>query len=230
MPLIVLWDIDHTLIENAGVSKEIYAAAFTTVAGFPPREPAPTEGRTDRLIIAELFRRHDLAVPDWADAQVALAGAAVGREAELRRRGYVLPGALEALKAVAAEPGMVSSVLTGNIVENARVKLAAFGLEALVELEVGGYGSDGEDRAELVRKVRQRIAHRDGRGNVFPIALVGDTPRDVEAGRDAGARVLAVASGRYSVSDLESAGADRAIRDLRDSAEVVEQLREWASE
>ena len=29
---IVLWDIDHTLIDNAGVSKEIYAAAFDWAA------------------------------------------------------------------------------------------------------------------------------------------------------------------------------------------------------
>lgn len=39
MELIVLWDIDHTLIENAGVSKEIYAAAFTALSGRAPMGP-----------------------------------------------------------------------------------------------------------------------------------------------------------------------------------------------
>ena len=28
VPRLVLWDIDHTLIENAGVSKEIYSTAY----------------------------------------------------------------------------------------------------------------------------------------------------------------------------------------------------------
>lgn len=56
MPLIILWDIDHTLIENAGVSKDIYAAAFAALTGVLPSRPAATEGRTDRLIMRDMFR------------------------------------------------------------------------------------------------------------------------------------------------------------------------------
>ena len=33
--LLVLWDIDHTLIENHGVNKEIYALAFELLTGRP---------------------------------------------------------------------------------------------------------------------------------------------------------------------------------------------------
>lgn len=44
MALIVLWDIDHTLIDNAGVSKEIYAAAYEAVTGSRPARAAVTEG------------------------------------------------------------------------------------------------------------------------------------------------------------------------------------------
>ena len=32
-PILVLWDIDHTLIENHGVNKETYALAFTLLTG-----------------------------------------------------------------------------------------------------------------------------------------------------------------------------------------------------
>ena len=60
MQLIVLWDVDHTLVDNAGVSKEIYANAFKALAGRDADLPAPTEGRTDRAIMREMFVQHAL--------------------------------------------------------------------------------------------------------------------------------------------------------------------------
>jgi hypothetical protein len=33
--LLVLWDVDHTLIENNGVNKETYAYAFELLTGRP---------------------------------------------------------------------------------------------------------------------------------------------------------------------------------------------------
>ncbi|HEY8980474.1 MAG TPA: haloacid dehalogenase, partial [Streptomyces sp.] len=87
MQLTVLWDIDHTLIDNAGVSKEIYAAAFTALTGFAPTSPARTEGRTDRLIMRELLLRHGVPEPRWELVQAALTQAGQERFEELRTRG-----------------------------------------------------------------------------------------------------------------------------------------------
>ncbi|MET4668933.1 phosphoglycolate phosphatase-like HAD superfamily hydrolase [Streptomyces sp. PvR018] len=105
MELFVLWDIDHTLIENAGVSKEIYAAAFRALSGREPTEPARTEGRTDRLIMRDMFVREGLPVPDWPFVETALAQAGEARLEELRRRGAALPGVHDALKAASAQAG-----------------------------------------------------------------------------------------------------------------------------
>ncbi|CAM5730047.1 hypothetical protein SANTM175S_10595 [Streptomyces antimycoticus] len=91
MRLIVLWDIDHTLIDNAGVSKETYAGAFTALSGFPPAEAARTEGRTDRLIMRDMFCRHRLPVPDWTAIEAALAHAGEERFDDLRARGRRCP-------------------------------------------------------------------------------------------------------------------------------------------
>jgi hypothetical protein len=52
--------------------------------------------------------------------------------------------------------------------------------------------------------------------------LIGDTPRDVEAGRDGGAYVVAVASDSDSADVLREAGADVVLPDLRDTGAVVE--------
>ncbi|MFJ8954974.1 HAD family hydrolase [Streptomyces sp. NPDC102381] len=225
MPLIVLWDIDHTLIENAGVSKEIYASAFEIAAGRPAVHRARTEGRTDRLILAGMFLDHELEPPAWSLLESALEEAGVGWEAELATRGWALPGVKEALTAVAADPGMVSSVLTGNIRANARVKLAPFGLDELVDLECGAYGADAVNRAALVDVARERIQARYGLGLKTPVVLVGDTPRDVEAALSSGAHVVAVASGEHSESNLREAGAKLVLPDLRDVPELMQHLR-----
>ena len=227
MPLIVLWDIDHTLIENSGVSKEIYAAAFAALTGCPPSAPVMTEGRTDRLIMADLFHRHQAEVPTWEETEGALVEAGAARESDLRQRGYVLPGAREALEALGGEPG-VMSVLTGNIAANALVKLRAFGLDGLVDLAVGAYGADCEDRSGLVPVARQRIRAAYGLPASAPVLLVGDTPRDVQAALANGAEVLAVASGSYDMAALHAAGARIVLPDLRDTTRVMAVLRELA--
>ena len=52
--------------------------------------------------------------------------------------------------------------------------------------------------------------------------MVGDTPRDIEAGHVGGARVVAVATGDYDVARLHEADDDVVILcDLRNSESVV---------
>lgn len=229
MPLIVLWDIDHTLIDNAGVSKEIYAAAFTALADQAPVRPARTEGRTDRLIISDMFRDHGLEPPAWEDALPALEAAGAGREADLSERGRVLPGVRQALKATAEEDDMISSVLTGNIAANARVKLGAFGLDTLLDLGVGAYGADSADRAMLVDMARSRARAAYDLPGDTAVVLVGDTPRDVDAALTSGAHIVAVASGVNSSDELRQAGAHLVLPDLSDLDVLMGHLRNLAN-
>jgi phosphoglycolate phosphatase-like HAD superfamily hydrolase len=221
MALIVLWDIDHTLIDNAGVSKEIYAAAFETVTGSCPVEAAVTEGRTDRLIMRDMFRHNGVNEPEWAEIEAALTRAGEERQGELRRRGMALPGAREVLKAAAAQTSWVSSALTGNIAANARVKLAAFDLDSLLDLSVGAFGADAEERPHLVDVARQRVRLQRGLSVGTPVVLVGDTPRDVEAALASRAHVIAVASGVDSPSVLTAAGASVVLPNLADTDRVL---------
>ncbi|MET7874285.1 HAD family hydrolase [Streptomyces cyaneofuscatus] len=221
MELIVLWDIDHTLIENAGVSKEIYAAAFTALAGRVPAEPARTEGRTDRLIMRDMFQRNGLAEPDWASVEKALADAGEARLHTLSLRGTVLPGVREVLKEASVRSSWVSSVLTGNIADNARVKVAAFGLDSLLDLAVGAYGADALQRPDLVAVARERAERLRGAPDGVPVVLVGDTPRDVEAALATGSEIIAVASGVHSTQELADAGARTVLPDLMDTSRVL---------
>lgn len=228
MQLIVLWDIDHTLIENAGVSKEIYAAAFSSLAGRPPSGPAPTEGRTDRLIMREMLAQHGMPVPEWPVVEAALVRAGEGRVEDLRRRGTALPGVHDALVAASEHAAWVSSVLTGNIAPNARVKLSAFDLDPLLDLAVGAYGADADQRPDLVAVARERALRLRDVPEGAPVVLIGDTPRDVEAALATGSHVIAVASGIHSADELTAAGASTVLPDLADTGRVLSLLEGFA--
>jgi phosphoglycolate phosphatase-like HAD superfamily hydrolase len=229
--ILVLWDIDHTLIENNGVNKETYALAFKLLTGRVAEHRARTDGRTEPEIMRDMLALHGLAATAEHVARMpeTLESATLANARLLRERGHELPGARDVLAAFQASAGIVQSVLSGNIKPNAVTKLSAFGLEGFMDFEVGGYGSDGEVRANLVAVAQARATARYGEAfDKANTVLVGDTPRDVRAGLDGGARVVGVATGSDSVESLRAAGADVVLPDLRDTRAVADTVTSLA--
>lgn len=216
---LVLWDIDLTLIRAGEGGRAIYAAAFEQATGLPLVTHADAAGRLDPDIFHDTLQAHGLTPHEhsfdrFADA---LAAAYAAQTSRLRDQGRVLPGAAEALAALSTVPGVVQTVLTGNIRPVAIAKLAAFGLDRYIDFEIGAYGADDPIRANLVTIAQVRASARHGRPfDRLNTVLIGDTPHDVVAGRQGGAHVIAVASGRYNRSELSRAGADRVLTDLTD--------------
>jgi len=157
--------------------------------------------------------------------------ATVANASRLRDRGHELPGARDALAALQGMPGIVQSVLSGNTRPNAYTKLSAFGLHEYLDLEVGGYGSDDDVRANLVGVAQERASAKYGVSfGPATTVLVGDTPRDVRAGLDGGAHVVAVASGSDDMESLRKAGADVVLPDLRDTQAVVRAVTQFCGQ
>jgi phosphoglycolate phosphatase len=228
--LLVLWDVDHTLIENNGVNKETYAKAFELLTGRRAEHRAETDGRTEPEIMRNMLIAHGIEPTDDYLARVVevLETATVGNASRLRERGHELPGARDVLVALQGIPGVVQSVLSGNTRPNAYTKLSAFGLHEYLDFEVGGYGSDDDVRANLVGVAQERASAKYGVRVVPAITvLVGDTPRDVRAGLDGGAHVVGVASGSDDMDTLRKAGADVVLPDLRDTAAVVRAVTQF---
>jgi phosphoglycolate phosphatase-like HAD superfamily hydrolase len=140
----------------------------------------------------------------------------------MRRRGRALPGAEDALRALAEREDVIQSVLTGNTKESAALKLRAFGLDRYLDLDIGAYGTDDDTRANLVKIARQRAEQAHGvRLSPETTALIGDTPNDVIAAHDGGGRIIAVATGSDSADDLADAGAETVLDDLADTSELL---------
>src|SRR5258708_27297591 len=133
-----------------------------------------------------------------------------------------MPGAAAALAALSGSPLAVQTVLTGNVRPVAAVKLAAFGLDGHLDLDAGAYGGDAELRAGMVHIARLRACARHGATfDARSTVVVGDSRHDVIAGRDGGALVVAVASGRDGEDELRALGPDVVLPDLADTDAVV---------
>jgi phosphoglycolate phosphatase-like HAD superfamily hydrolase len=226
-PRLVLWDVDGTLVESAKLGRDAFFEAFEKVTGAPPREMVPFAGRTDLEIAHDMLESSGVeAGDDLLDSfEEALVEAMAARHEQLRARGRALPGVDAALARLQREPGVVQSLLTGNVERNALVKLSAFGLARYVDFGAGAYGSDHRVRGELVAIARRRAEQRHGLSlEPRDVVLVGDTPLDIAAAREGGARAIGVATGPYDESALRGAGADAVLPDLSDTGTVVREV------
>jgi len=227
MRRLLLWDIDGTLIRGGGVGSQALTQAASTVAGRPIDGNAVImHGKTDPQIFAEAFRAAEIAEdeivkllpPAMAEAERIMAEA----EEELRASGAVIEGVLDMLTRMDALPNVRQTLLTGNLVGNAAVKMAAFDLAHFFDVEVGAYGTDHADRNELVPIALQRVAERRGeRYDPNEVWVIGDTPNDFACAHAAGVRCLLVATGNVPIAELQTLDADAVYPDLTNTDEVV---------
>jgi phosphoglycolate phosphatase-like HAD superfamily hydrolase len=217
-------------VDVARVTRAAYVEAFGAVAGRPLIQLPQMAGRSESEIFFDALALNGVNTSADGDAErllepfgAALAAALQARRDDLVTQGQLLPGAVEAVAAVARLDGVVQTVLTGSSKPNAMLKLRAFGLDGLIDAGIGGYGgSEPYPRGTLLRVARQRAA--ESRGVSFAehaTVYIADSPRDVDAARIGGARSLAVASGRASAAELREAGADAVLPDLTDAAAVT---------
>jgi phosphoglycolate phosphatase-like HAD superfamily hydrolase len=226
----VLWDIDKTLVDIGGISREIYAVAFKAATGLVLERMPDMAGKTDRDLILASLRLHNVTEPEQhlTDFYWALAEATESRANEIKAHGRCLPGAREAVQRLGVVPSLVQSVVTGNIRPIAEIKLASFDLAGPIDFDIGGYGSDDGERATLVRLALQRAQQKYGviylPAQVF---VIGDTSYDIAGAKANSVRAIGVASGGSSADELHAAGADAvlaSLEDLEDTEALVQLL------
>jgi phosphoglycolate phosphatase-like HAD superfamily hydrolase len=182
-------------------------------------------GKTDQQILREIFTMAALAdehidglLPAaMAEAERAMAEA----EAELRELGQTIPGVVALLTRLQGIDGVRQTLLTGNLVANAAIKVAAFDLDHFFDAEIGAYGTDHADRLELVPIALERTEQL--RGDSYEpdqVWVIGDTPNDLACARAGGVRCLIVGT---AFGELD---ADAQVPDFVDVDAVVGLLTE----
>jgi phosphoglycolate phosphatase len=107
---------------------------------------------------------------------------------------------------------------TGNLEPIAHAKLGRVGLDHYFPF--GGFGSDSPERPMLVKKALER-ARENFKFIGDDIFVIGDTPRDINAGIQVGVKTVGVGTGRYSMLELENSGADLVLENLQDKEAFI---------
>jgi phosphoglycolate phosphatase len=220
--LLLLFDIDGTLLRYGGARE--HAAALVQALRETYTVELPDDavsrvgpwGKTDQRIAREVLTAAgideatiDAGRQDWIERAWALF-----RDADLARlRDGAMPGAGDALR-WATEAGHHVALLTGNLEPIAHRKLGAAGLGEWFEGGQGAFGSDAEDRRELVPVARARARGWPATRTV----VIGDAPGDVECALAGGARAVALL-GHFQRDEL--AGAHVLIAQLTDLGDAV---------
>lgn len=214
---LVLFDIDGTLIQTGGAGVKAFARAFQSTFGIENATKAiQFAGRTDTGLAREIFLRAGIN-PNPGDFQRFFDDYVFWLDAYLHQLdGRICPGVTEfidAWKAVSPAPAL--GLLTGNVRLGAEIKLRHFNLwEHFV---VGAFADDHENRNHI-----SAIAHRRGAAllgrELDPegILVIGDTPLDIECAKAIGARSVAVATGSFSLADLNRHSPDWAVASLEE--------------
>jgi phosphoglycolate phosphatase len=214
-PIAVLFDIDGTLITTGGAGGRAWHRAFEQLFGADVDIAKFSEsGQTDPEVALNSFRGALGRDPDRRE-MTRLLGAyldALPDEVEASKGYRVMPGVMDLLPRLRDE-GILLGITSGNLTGAAHIKIARAGLNRFFCF--GGYGSDSNDRTALTAKAIERAGRLYGE----PIDpqrcdVVGDTPRDVAAAHGVGAIAVAVATGDYSVEQLQATGAEHVVATL----------------
>jgi phosphoglycolate phosphatase-like HAD superfamily hydrolase len=142
--------------------------------------------------------------------------------ASIRRGTYHIPPGLKTLlKHLSRDKRVLLGLGTGNMEKGARIKLEPSGFN--VYFLFGGYGSDSFHRWRLLKKAVKR-AEKLAKCKLIPenVYVIGDTPLDVSAGKKAGYKTVAVATGFSEWKELVASRPDHLSRGFTD-------LKKWLS-
>lgn len=211
--MLVLFDIDCTLVDMGGAGMSALTAAAVEVFG-DEGPPLDLAGSTDSGIVRGLFEHFK--VPHDPELEEKFYLSYLPKmEANLKDAsfgGRVLDGVSDLLTNL-EDDGHTLGLMTGNIERGAIVKASHYGLAG--HFGFGSYGDDHWDRNKLGPIALERAERATGKRFTADEALViGDTPKDVRCAHAFGAKCVAVATGSFDEDQLEECGADLVVSDL----------------
>ena len=202
-----LFDIDGTLLNTRdAIHYFAFRNALKSIYGFDATiDGVPVHGNTDIGILRAVCRLQG--VPD-ADFEAKLptinrmmSDEVSQRQAEIRADNC--PSIADLLQRL-YDSGKLIGVVTGNFEKIGWAKLSATGLRKFFHF--GSFSDQTERRADIFRNGLAEVHRRIGPNTVTYV--IGDTPSDIEAAKEVGIPIIAVATGIYSMEKLQSLGPD----------------------
>jgi phosphoglycolate phosphatase len=215
-PLVVLFDVDETLVHTGGSGARSWMAAFDKLYGIPADiGEHSSAGETDPQVARATFRGVLNRDPASDELGKLYAEYLLHLSDDIAKSpGYrVLPSVEQTLMRL-LQSGVMLGLVSGAMEGAARTKLMPANLNRFFVF--GAYGSDSPDRGELTSIAIQKATRLHGEVSPDRVFVVGDTPHDMEATKAAGAVSVGVATGHYSTHELAAAGGVHVLGSLED--------------
>jgi phosphoglycolate phosphatase len=225
---VLLFDIDGTLLDPAGEGRVCLRRALDDVFSFTgPVDSYDMAGKTDWQIVTDVMSAAGLDA-ETITASLPAVFAAYARHVEIAAPSFnmrALPGVLDLVSQLSADPRFILGLVTGNVREAVPHKLLAVGLNPGA-FTFGAFGSEHIDRNQLPALALNRLEQQLG-ASISPqsVLVIGDTPHDIACARHSGLRVLCVATGTYPRHTLAPHNPDYLLDDLGDLSAVMEIMR-----
>lgn len=228
---LALFDIDGTILTTVRKAwenpfKDAMEQAFADEGDPHPIDTSKYRpgGKTDTQIIYEILGQNGIEetrigrlLPKIKAKYLALLKEVIGESPD-----YVTlkPGIQELLAELHTHPDVLLGLLTGNFEEGARIKLGAHGLNQYFSF--GAFGDAARQRSELPQRAVDAAKHHKGHHfSAKEIVIIGDTPNDIHCGRHLQVRTIAVATGPFTLEQLEAEKPDFVFVNFLDKEKVI---------
>lgn len=216
-----LFDIDGTLLNaHGGAHYHAFHSALEKILQLTCKiDGVPLHGNTDIGILRAVLEREGVG-DDVLQRNLPQLLEHMCSEVERNRsqiRSEVCPSIPEVIRSLHGR-GKLLGVASGNLERIGWLKVAAAGLRDYFSF--GAFSDRNEMRVDIFREGIQEAKRR--LGTSATVCVVGDTPADVTAAKQAGIPIVAVATGIYSVEQLEEHDPDLCVTCL---TEFVPQLK-----
>jgi phosphoglycolate phosphatase len=217
MKTLLLFDIDATLLMAEDATRQAVNKTFGEIFGIKePQQNVPFHGKTDLGIFNDIAKvllgrsLDDSELKRVVDRYLSLL------PEELDRCPFrLMPGVGQLLFALAAKKNIILGLETGNLEPTAYMKLKRGGIDRYFSF--GGFGSDSEDRTEIVRTGIERARNLNhDRIPTKNIYVIGDSPNDISAGKNLGVNTIAVSTGPATRKRLMAESPSCYLPDLSD--------------
>ena len=214
----ILFNVDGTLCRSETLSIDAFYRCISDVVGkgiTHVNTRVNLHGRTDRSLLHEVLRYHglenlevDLVMKEFFSLHPRYLEGSLAKGLEskpcLGVKEFLDWLAADARNHSQTRPRALVGLLTGNSQPNALLKLKAAGIDtSIFDLNISSFGDQHATRLSLVQDAVKKVALNFRISlDAGDVALVGDTPLDIECARQIGCGIVAVSTGHY-LEELE---------------------------
>ena len=221
---LILWGLSGVIIDDEALYADMVADVCADLLGVEVARPE-LAGYTDPQALRQTLAAHGAAeaeLPALIGAGLpALNQELMARRSEFAARGRTRGSAEVITQLKHRQQAVPVGLLTGRSRANAAVLAELAGVDRYLDLDLGGYGDEAEDRADLLAVACARIGRRYAQQSIPPLVLVTDQTQDIAAAVTRGCHTVAVSSDSGRRSKLTAAGARQTLTDLTDVPAAV---------